>query len=81
MFGDKVEKEGGVPHAFDIFCPERPIIETVTSKESIDCAALEIKCALHETQGKLTTAGLLDVAFPEWLRNNDIPSIMGMAEE
>lgn len=73
MFGDKVEKEGGVPHAFDIFRPERPIIETVTYEESIDRGALEFKRALHETGGKLSTGN--DVPFPEWLRN-DIRSIM-----
>jgi len=74
IFEDKVEKkEGGVPHAFDLFRPERPVIETVTYEQSIDRAALEIKRALHETRGKLTTG--LDVPFPEWLRK-DIRSIM-----
>ena len=73
MFGDKVEKERGVPHAFDLFRPERPIIEAVTYEESIDRAAREINRALHETRGKLTTG--LDVPFPEWPRN-DIRSIM-----
>lgn len=70
MFGDKVVEKD---HAFEIFRPERPVIETVTYEESIDRAALEIKRALHETRGKLTTG--LDVPFPDWLRN-DIRSIM-----
>merc|ERR1719343_888512 len=62
-------KKEGVPMPFDVFRPERPIIETHRSIVPLS----SIKRALHETRGKLSTG--LDVPFPEWPRN-DIRSIV-----
>ena len=57
---------------FDVFKPERELIQNYSQQDTIKLAEHQAYCALHETGGMLTTD--LFKAFPHWLEN-DVKSI------
>jgi hypothetical protein len=66
------EIEKNTLEIFDLFAPERLPLQTDTQEEAIQHLKKEVYCALHETDGLLTTG--LHASFPDWL-NRDIRDI------